>query len=82
MKNQKNKYINYNRLMKYLFLRAEHYKKNNIRKDKMNKETYEALKIVVDMAYESGIQLGNTYLSDALKQVENWIEEVAKEYEK
>lgn len=46
----------------------------------MDNETYEALKIVVQLAYESGIQLGDKEKENAIKQVENWIDEVAKEY--
>ena len=44
----------------------------------MNKETYEALKRLISKAktYDLGIKMNND-----IKQIESWIEEVAKEYE-
>lgn len=48
----------------------------------MDKETYEALKIVIQLAYESGIQNGDDEKELAIKQVKEWINKVAKEYEK
>lgn len=46
----------------------------------MNKETYEALKCVVRLAYESGIQFGYPKMEKAIELVEEWIEEVKKDY--
>jgi formylmethanofuran dehydrogenase subunit E len=51
-----------------------------LNKNNMNEETYEALKLVVKLAYESGIQLGDAELENAINKVEAWIDEVAKEY--
>jgi len=47
----------------------------------MDKETYEALKEVVAMAYESGIANGSDKLENAIDSVLVWIDEVAKEYD-
>ena len=53
----------------------------------MNKETYEALKIVMEMAYRDGNIPPNMAINllskeeKAYRQVESWIDEVAKEYE-
>jgi hypothetical protein len=41
----------------------------------MNKETFEALKYVVRLAYESGIQNGDSIAEKAIEMVEEWIEE-------
>lgn len=45
----------------------------------MNEETYEALKLVLKHATEGGPNDAEFW--DAVKQVEGWIDEVAKEYE-
>jgi len=53
----------------------------------MNQETYEALKTVMKMAYQHGHIPPDSHISPetkeskAFKQVEMWIDEVAKEYE-
>jgi hypothetical protein len=45
----------------------------------MNEETYEALKIVMSLArLNCGENMNKT--RDAINQVENWIDETAKDY--
>ena len=48
----------------------------------MNKETYEALKRIVDLYKNSGIYIKDSLVEGYVKRVEKWIDEVAKEYEK
>ena len=39
----------------------------------MTKETFEALKYVLRLAYESGIQNGDSIAEKAIEMVEKWI---------
>jgi len=52
---------------------------------KMNKETYEALKIIMETLgekFDSDKEIENIFVADDLNKVENWIEKVKKEYNK
>ena len=48
----------------------------------MDKETYEALKEVIKAAYFgiNRMEYGRIVAQRNIKQIENWIDEVAKEY--
>jgi len=47
----------------------------------MNKETYEALKRIIKFAYHESEVGENIKLDNDLVRVDDWIDEVAKEYE-
>ena len=48
----------------------------------MNKETYEALKEIIQQGWIERLERqNNSFRTKDLEQVENWIDEVAKDYE-